>query len=125
MRIIIFSILLSTSPVLLAQTGPMVSVSENAFDHGVIYEGDSVSHQFTFTNSGDATLTINNVEVTCACLSTELGSTSIAPGNSGTITVWFNTEGKMGRQHKIITLNTNATVPVTRFSVMGEIVPSD
>lgn len=125
MRYIIILICLLGIIDLHAQIGPQVQVADPSIDHGIINEGDSVSHTFQFTNSGDATLTINEVEVTCACITTNLSETSVAPGNSATITVWFDTEGKMGRQHKIVTLKTNATVPVTRLSIMGEIVPSD
>ncbi len=94
-----------------AQTGPLVQVEDSNIDLKTLTEGD--------------TLIINDVEVTCACLRTELSSTSVSVGNEETITVWFNTEGKMGRQHKIVSLKTNAIVPVTRLSIMAEVVPSD
>jgi hypothetical protein len=108
-----------------AQTGPLVQVEDSNIDLKTLTEGDTASHTFTIKNVGNETLIINDVEVTCACLRTELSSTSVSVGNEETITVWFNTEGKMGRQHKIVSLKTNAIVPVTRLSIMAEVVPSD
>lgn len=124
-RLACFLLFFGSNIIVNAQTGPVAQVDNFSADLGIVSEGDSVSHVYTINNVGDQSLTINEVEVTCACLRTELSSSSISPGNSATITVWFKTEGKMGRQEKLVTLKTNASVPVTRLSIMAEIVPSD
>lgn len=124
MRLLFIPLLALCMSSAFSQSGPELQV-DSIVDLGIISEGDSVSHTFTLTNTGDQTLIINEIEVTCTCLSTELSMTSILAGQEASIVVWFNTEGKMGRQHKLVALKTNALEPVTMLSIMAEIVPSD
>ena len=70
-------------------------------------EGDTVEHTFHFTNMGEEDLLINNVLVDCGCTVPEFPKEAISPGQASSISVTFNTKGKMGMQERIITILTN------------------
>ena len=112
----------------LAQTkGPALEVKEDYFDFGDIKQGAVVEHVFKFTNTGDSILVIQKVYSTCGCTIPSYPKEGIAPGQSGEITVKFNSEGKMGLNNKIITILSNAKnvaadVP-QRLSIRVNVLP--
>jgi hypothetical protein len=112
----------------LAQTkGPALVVKEDYFDFGDIKQGAVVEHVFQFTNTGDSTLLLQKVYSTCGCTIPSYPKEGIAPGQSGQITVKFNSEGKMGLNNKIITIMSNAKniaaeVP-QRLSIRVNVLP--
>lgn len=103
--------------------GPRITFEEKVFDFGDIYQGDQVKHLFTFENSGDAPLIITNVQTTCGCTATDWPRDPIPPGNSGSLTVKFNSTGKMGRQNKIVTIVSNAVTPLNQVKITTNVLP--
>ncbi len=93
-----------------AQKGPRIRFAESVKDYGDIQYGDSITHVFAFTNTGNEDLVIKNVVTTCSCTSREYTEGPIAPGMSGILTVRFNSgkQDKVGRQNKVITVLSNA-----------------
>ncbi|MEM1122326.1 MAG: DUF1573 domain-containing protein, partial [Bacteroidota bacterium] len=81
--------------------------SQTTHQFGTIQSGDKVKHKFTFKNSGDAPLVINNVDVSCGCTFPSYPFLPIEPGKTGEIEVTFDSEGKIGRQKPTITVMTN------------------
>ncbi|MGL5681921.1 MAG: DUF1573 domain-containing protein [Marinifilaceae bacterium] len=77
------------------------------FDFGNITEGETVLHTFTFKNTGNNKLRINNVETTCGCTTVEFPEKAIAPGKTGKIEVAFNSSGRYGKQYKEIRIFAN------------------
>lgn len=112
----------------MAQTkGPALEIKEDYFDFGDIKQGAVVEHVFQFTNTGDSTLLLQKVYSTCGCTIPSYPKEGIAPGQSGQITVKFNSEGKMGLNNKIITIMSNAKnvaadVP-QRLSIRVNVLP--
>jgi hypothetical protein len=92
-----------------AKNGAAIEWDKISYDFGDIYQGDKVEYTFHFTNNGIQPLIITNVEVTCGC-TTPKGwpRDPIAPGESGDLTVAFNSTGKIGRQNKVITVTSNS-----------------
>ena len=90
-------------------SGPVITFEKKVHDFGDIFQGDKVEETFKFTNTGGEPLIITNVQVTCGC-TTPKGwpRDPIAPGQSGELTVAFNSAGKMGRQNKVVTVVSNA-----------------
>ena len=86
---------------------PEMTFTEEEFDFGDIKQGEKVSHEFIFENTGEAELLISKAKGSCGCTVPEYTKDAIAPGGSGTIKVTFNSAGKHGKQHKTITLSTN------------------
>jgi hypothetical protein len=89
--------------------GPVITFEKKSHDFGDIVQGDKVEHTFSFTNTGTEPLIITNVQVTCGC-TTPKGwpRDPIMPNHSGEITVGFSSSSKIGRQHKPITVISNA-----------------
>lgn len=57
---------------------------------------------FPFKNTGDKPVSIDEVIVTCSCLSTEPLKESYAPGESGTLLVHFDLRERTGKQEKTV-----------------------
>nr|HNH67158.1 DUF1573 domain-containing protein [Bacteroidia bacterium] len=68
-----------------------------------ITEGEIVSYNFKFKNSGKAPLIITQASASCGCTVPEYSKDPIAPGQEGFIKVTFNSEGKHGMTSKTIT----------------------
>jgi hypothetical protein len=86
---------------------PRIEIETTDFDFGNISQGDIVSHVFKFRNSGKTDLVILDAHASCGCTVPEWTKTPIQPGNSGQVKISFNSEGKMGKQEKTVTLSTN------------------
>ncbi len=98
-----------------------IAFKSNNYDFGKITAGEKVTHDFEFTNTGSAPLIISNASAACGCTVPDYPKEPIAPGKSGIIKVVFNSAGKTGMQHKVVTLTTNANPPLTEIYITGEV----
>ncbi|MBT8220674.1 MAG: DUF1573 domain-containing protein [Bacteroidia bacterium] len=98
---------------------------ETTFDFGNIEEGQLVEHNYTFTNTGIAPLTITNARSTCGCTVPEWPKEPIAPGQSGSIEVVFNSRGKKAKQNKPITIIANTHPQQTVVYLRGNVIAAD
>ncbi len=105
------------------KNGPVMTFAEEKHDFGDINQGDKVKHTFTFENTGNEPLIISNVQVTCGCTASEWPRDPIAPGEEASITILFNSTGKMGRQNKVITIVSNAVNPRNRVTIVTNVLP--
>ncbi len=103
--------------------GPAITFEEKEFNFDDIYQGDKVEHVFNFENTGDAPLIITNVQTTCGCTATNWEREPILPGTKSSITVSFNSAGKMGRQNKIITIISNSVAPLNQIKITTNVLP--
>ena len=101
---------------------PELSFDKLQHNFGKINQGESVSHQFVFTNTGQAELIINNAKGSCGCTVPKWPRKPIAPGESEEIKVTFNSAGKSGKQSKTITLVTNAIPNTTVLTISANIL---
>lgn len=106
------------------QSGAEISFTETLHDFGDITQGDKVTHVFAFENTGTEPLVLNNVLTTCGCTAPSWPRDPIAPGQSGEITVTFNSRGKMGMQNKIITVVSNAVNNQERVNIRANVLPA-
>lgn len=92
--------------------GPVLSWDKTTHDFGDITQGDKVEHTYRFTNSGNEPLIISNVTTQCGC-TTPKGwpRDPVLPGEKGEIIAAFNSAGKFGKQHKVVTIISNAVNP--------------
>lgn len=89
---------------------PVFQFESDTHDFGTITEGEKISFAFKFKNIGKADLLIRSANGSCGCTVPEFPKDPIAPGEGGIINVTFNSEGKVGEQHKTVTLISN-TMP--------------
>jgi hypothetical protein len=89
-------------------SGPVITLDKSTFDFGDITQGDKVEHVFKFTNTGNEPLIITNVQISCGCTTPQWPREPIPPGGKGDITIGFNSAGKMGKQNKVLPIQSNA-----------------
>lgn len=105
--------------------GPMTDIlfDEETFDFGTILEGEIIAHTFTFTNTGEEPLLISSAKGSCGCTVPAWPKDPIAPGETASITVEFNSKGKRGRRNQKVTITANTTLPQTFIYLTGDIEP--
>ncbi len=86
---------------------PQFQFETDLHDFGKAIEGEILTYSFKFKNSGKSDLVIANASATCGCTVPTFSKEPIRPGEEGNVTVTFNTKGKMGFQHKTVTLVAN------------------
>ena len=102
---------------------PRIEFEETHFDMGQIVQGNKVSREFHFTNTGKSALILTDVRGSCGCtVGKEWPKDPIKPGEKGTIEVQFDSEGRSGRQEKTVTVVSNATPPTTVLTIAGEVM---
>lgn len=78
------------------------------YNFGSIKQGEKVTYDFSFLNSGKEPLIITNAQGSCGCTVPSYPKEPIAKGARAVIHVEFNSTGKMGMQDKTVTLTSNA-----------------
>ena len=71
-------------------------------DFGSIQEGQKLEVAYRFLNSGNKPLIIARVQPSCGCTVAEQPDKPIMPGKEGVIKASFNSEGRIGINHKKI-----------------------
>jgi hypothetical protein len=102
-----------TTPAQTAAPADMKNAAEMTFEveeynFGTIKQGESVTREFSFTNTGKEPLIIASAQGTCGCTVPQYPKEPIAPKAKNSIKVTFNSAGKMGMQDKTVTITSNA-----------------
>src|ERR1041385_3351827 len=72
------------------------AVGGTTYDFGDAYTGNKVDRLITVRNIGTDTLRITDVKAQCGCTAAMMTQKSIAPGDSGKLSISFNTSGYGG-----------------------------
>lgn len=88
-------------------------------------EGAILTHDFTFTNVGNAPLIISDYKVSCSCTKITFPLTPIAPGNTGTIHLSFDTTGKYDYQFRKVEVYSNASKNPYTLSFKVYVIPKN
>ena len=120
----ILAILLAVPLLIWAGTGPVISFDNESHDYGPVMYGDKVSHEFTVTNTGDQTLTIEKLESTCGCTQAVKGASEVPPGGKTHILTSFDTKGmKAGKKLKKVYVNSNDPKrPMIALAVTADVI---
>ena len=97
-----------------------ISFKSETVDYGTIAKGSDGVRVFEFTNTGDAPLIITNVKSSCGCTVPKKPEGPIAPGESSTIEVKYDTN-RVGPIRKTITVTSNASEPMVALKIKGEV----
>ncbi len=100
---------------------PILTWKEEIFDFGAVFEGDIVTKDFYFTNTGTAPLLILKATSTCGCTIPEWPSTPVQPDSTGSIKVKFNTLHKPGLQSKEVTIFANTFPNQSKITIKGKV----
>jgi hypothetical protein len=93
---------------------PEITFEQEVHDFGTITQGERVSTEFAFTNTGTSNLIISDARGSCGCTVPDWPREPVAPGKKGVIRINFDSEGKSGLQEKTVTIVTNCE-PATRI----------
>jgi len=74
---------------------------------GKIAEGRKLDVSFRFKNTGDKPLIIQKVQPSCGCTVAEEPNEPVPPGQEGVIKASFNSEGRLGANHKTLYVTAN------------------
>lgn len=97
-----------------------ITFKEDTIDYGSITKGSDGLRVFHFTNTGDAPLVISDVKSSCGCTIPKKPSGPIAPGESSTIEVKYDTN-RVGPIRRTITVISNADEPTVGLKITGEV----
>lgn len=124
MKKIFSTILMALSAVALMGQQPVITFEKTEHDFGKINEADGrVSVVFSFKNEGMAPLVLSNVRASCGCTTPTWTKEPIEPGQTGSITVTYNPNGRPGRFQKTVTITSNASEPTKKVYIKGEVIP--
>jgi hypothetical protein len=88
--------------------GPSLKFTEEKKDFGDVKQGPVLEGYFEFTNTGKLPLVIKNITTSCGCTGAMVDEKrEFQPGEKGRIKFSFNTEGRMGKNEKSITIESN------------------
>ncbi len=91
---------------------------------GYLQQGDIDTMHYKFSNAGDEPLILTSYKVECSCTKVLLPKDPILPGDSGIVTVIFDT--KVGRargyQDRVVTIISNSKKGEERLHFKGEIL---
>jgi hypothetical protein len=94
-------------------------------DLGTIQQGETVGYNFSFTNTGDGPLVILDAEASCGCTVPRFSREPVLPGGKGTVEVRFDSEGRVGKQTKTVTIQTDSKTPVVKLTIHADIIDSN
>lgn len=97
---------------------------EYEHNFGKVAEGEKVGYTFLFENGGKGNLAILSVSTSCGCTVPKYDKKPVRPGDKGTLEVVFDTSGRTGIQSKMITVRSNASVPVVMLKITAEVTES-
>ena len=84
---------------------------DTAKDLGTVTEGQKLEVSFRFKNIGDKPLVIERVQPSCGCTVADPPKEAIAPGKEGEIKGVFDSNGRVGPNHKTLQVFANTAQP--------------
>lgn len=101
---------------------PVIAFDSVSFNFGKIAIGEKVTHSYRFVNKGNTPLVISQVTPSCGCTTPkDWPHEPIAPGESGQISIEFNSKGFPGKIDKSISVLTNCVPKVIDLKLTGEV----
>lgn len=102
-----------------------ITFEKSEHDFGTITQGDKVTYDFKFKNTGESDLLIKDAKGSCGCTVPEYPKDPISPGQEDIIKVSFNSAGKIGDQIKSVTLFCNIPEGVKVLHIKSNIVSKE
>jgi hypothetical protein len=109
-----------------AENAPVITFDSMICHFGTLAIGDKFPHTFHFTNTGNAPLIITQVNPSCGCTTAkDWPQQPIAPGETGQISIEFNSNGNSGNVDKSISVLTNCIPAVEVLRLQGSVIGVD
>ncbi len=99
-----------------------IKFERDVIDFRSVEEGERVTGSFKFTNTGDCNLVIYEVNTSCGCTVADYPRGEIKPGESGMISVTYDSDGANGmRITKQVTVNANTKPAKTNLRIIADV----
>lgn len=99
---------------------PQITFDSIHYHFGQITIGEKIVHSYRFTNTGASPLVIFQVNPACGCTTPkDWPHDPVLPGESGEITIEFNSKGFPGKVEKTVSVLTNAIPRVWDLKLSG------
>ena len=103
--------------------GPaQIEFAELEHDFGVVSEGEKVGWYFSYENIGSSDLVIKDVHTTCGCTVPQFSRKPLPPGEKENLKVIFDSSGKMGKEIKSISIESNAQNTIVKLKLYIEVI---
>lgn len=99
-----------------------IKLSDTKKNFGFVKQGEQVSLDYDFTNTGNEPLVITDAKVECSCTSVEFPKQPIAPGQKNKITVKFDTKTVYDRQDRIVEIISNGSATPVNIRYKGVVL---
>lgn len=104
-------------------SGASLFLPESQFNFGQVKEGTTVSHTFEIVNKGSDVLQIKDVRTSCGCTAALVSSSTLKPGEKGTLKVDLDTKGRQGKMSRTISIVSNDPEQSTRvITIYAEVL---
>jgi hypothetical protein len=90
-----------------APPAPRIVCDEPSFDFGTVESHQPVEHTFILKNEGTAPLEIANARTSCGCTVASISEKIVPPGGKSEVRATLSLVGRIGQQHKTITIESN------------------
>lgn len=109
-----------------AMAQAVIKFEKTTINFGKFMENEVQTGSFVFTNTGNKPLVIQQAYGSCGCTVATPPTEPIAPGAKGEIKVSYNGKNKFkGFFKKPITVRSNATNPIVRIYIQGDMQTSE
>ena len=86
---------------------PRLELSTVDWNFGEAWQGEPLSKELTVKNAGDVPLEILDVKTSCGCTTPTKPKTPLAPGESSTLTISYNSSSRVGPANQTVTVTSN------------------
>jgi hypothetical protein len=101
---------------------PVISFDSTELNFGKIKEGEVATVKFSFKNTGKRTLNIYSTKASCGCTKAEAGVKAVEPGQTGVITVTFDSKRKKGEQtYHVTVISNDIKTPSKMIAIKGTV----
>ncbi len=107
------------------KVAPHLAIKEPMHDFDEIKPDVTVSTTFTLINSGQSTLKIRQVKGNCDCITAKSDRMSLDPGETATVTVTFNSTGRLGNQKSVTIYTNDPMAPAQRLTVRARVTSGE
>ncbi len=104
-------------------SGALLYLPETQFNFGKVKEGTTVSHTFELVNKGSDVLNIKDIRTSCGCTAALVSSSTLKPGEKGTLKVDLDTKGRQGKMSRTISIMSNDSEQSTKvITIYAEVL---
>jgi hypothetical protein len=86
---------------------PKLEIKDAKKNFGFVKKGEVIKILYEITNVGKEPLLLTNIEISCSCTTADYDRRPILPGQTNTVTVYFDTKTVYDRQDRVVLLESN------------------